>query len=154
MNELGMQLKILSYTVGIILHIVSIVALPIAGKSSLNFIHLHVSFESQEAEFGPGSIDFEIITHPNQHDLERISAWSPNDVVAIGHCKRALGAASIFDEVLYRRYGGDGEGEEENGADEEGSGDGGDDGTSGNDNDDGDADGTQIASNSLRQDCI
>ncbi|KAF6236666.1 hypothetical protein HO173_004957 [Letharia columbiana] len=126
-----MQLELLSDTVGITLHIVSIVALPIAG-----------------------SIDFEIITHPNKHDLEGISAWSPDDVVAVEHCKRALGAASIFDEVLYRRYGGDGEGEEENGADEGRSGDGGDDGTSGNDNDDGDADDTQIASNSPRQDCI
>lgn len=123
--------KHLSYTVGIILHIVSIVALPIAGP-----------------------IDFEIITHPNKHGLEGISEWSPDDVVAVEHCKRALGAASIFDGVLYRRYGGDGGGEEENGADEGGSGDGGDDGTSGNDNDDGDADDTRIASNSLQQDCI
>lgn len=126
-----MQLELLSYTVGITINIVSIVALPIAGP-----------------------IDCEIITHPNKHDLERISAWSLDDVVAVGHCRRALGAASIFDEVLYRRYGGDGEGEEENGAEEGGSGDGGDDGTSGNDDDDGDADDTQIASNSLRQDCI
>lgn len=70
-------------------------------------------------------------------------------------CKRALHAASILDESLYRRCAGEGEaeGEEELGGDghtEES----GDDDTGGHDNDGGNIDNAQIASNSPRQDCV
>ena len=106
------------------------------------------------ADVGEGPIDFEIVTHPSTRDPKGISARSPEDVVPVEDCKRALGGgAPTFDEALYRRCGGDGEGEEESGtdsSDEESD----DDSASGDDNDDGDLDNSQIASNSPRQDCI
>ena len=69
-----------------------------------------------------------------------------------GHLGPHLFSMKLFAAVV----GGDDGGEEDNGADGS-SGEGSDDGdgsTSGKDNDDGCADNTQIASSSLRQDCI
>ena len=63
----------------------------------------------------------------------------------VEECKRALGAAPVFDEALYRRCAGEDEGEEDHDFD---------DGSWDDDDDDGDAGDTQIASNSPRQDCI
>lgn len=68
----------------------------------------------------------------------------------VEECKGPLGAATLFDEALYRRCDGDGGGEEDNGAD--GSSGEGIDG--GNGNDDRDADNTHIASNSPQHECI
>ncbi|KAL9132123.1 MAG: hypothetical protein Q9175_006601 [Cornicularia normoerica] len=97
-----------------------------------------------------GPIDVEIFAHPRKRDSGGISARSPDDVVPVEECKGPLGAATLFDEALYRRCDGDGGGEEDNGAD--GSSGEGIDG--GNDNDDGDADNTHIASNSPQHECI
>ncbi len=67
----------------------------------------------------------------------------------VEECKRALTVApfSVSDKALYRRCSGEGEGEEEIGADDDG-------GTSSDDLDDEDDGNAQIASNSPRQDCI
>ena len=68
----------------------------------------------------------------------------------VEECKRALGAAPVLDEALYRRCDGDGEAEEENEADNDSE----ESDSSDADDDDGGADNAQIASNSPRQDCI
>ena len=86
----------------------------------------------------------EIIAHPSNNDVEGISLRSPEDVLPVEECKRALSAAAVFDEALYRRCAGEDEGDEDNELDD----------GAWDDDDDGDADNTQISSNSKRQDCI
>ena len=86
----------------------------------------------------------EIITHSSKDDLEGISARSPEDVVPVEECKRALSAAPVFDEALYRRCAGEDESDEDDELDD----------GDWDDDDGGDADNAQISSNSPRQDCI
>ena len=71
----------------------------------------------------------------------------------VEECKRALRAAPILDEDLYRRCAGEGEGEGEGESGEESGGDGdteegGDNDTGSSDDDDGNVDNAQIAPNS------
>lgn len=145
-----MQSKHLYYAVGITTHIVSIIALPIAGKQNLNFTHLHLlSNRNKLVSIDPGLIILKIIAHARERDLEVISVRSPEDMVPVEECKRALTLAPflVLDKVLCRRCSGEGEGEEEIGADDNGD-------TSSDDLDDEIYGNTQIASNSPRQDCI
>ena len=145
-----MHFKPLSCAVGMAIHVVSIIALPIAGISRLSFVQPHISFALYEADFNLGQIDAEISMHPSQRDREGVSSRSPEDVVPVADCKRAPAAKTNFNEALHRRCGEEGEGEGEGEEEKEPDGGGGDN----DDDEDGDAENIQTASNSPRQDCI
>ena len=137
------------YAVGIAIHAVSIIALPIAGKSRFNNVQPHLPIWLHGADFNSGPIDASITLHLSKRDREGIAARSPEDVVPVADCKRAPVAKSNFNEALYRRCGEEGEGEGEGGEESEPDGDG-----EGEGEEDGDAENVQTASNSPRQDCI
>ena len=120
--------------------------LPVS-KASTSLTQSYFTNRNKLASIDPGLIISEIIAHARERDLEVISARSPEDIVPVEECKRALTVApsSVLDQVLYRRC--SGEGEEEIGAEDDG-------GTSSDDLDDEDDSNTQIASNSPQQDCI
>lgn len=114
-----------------------------------------MGFQAARAEFDPGRNGLEVSGRASIGERGDIFARSPEDVVPLEECKRALHAASILDEALYRRCAGEGEGEgEEESRGDGGTEEGGNDDTGGNDDDGGDIDNAQTASNSPRQDCI
>ena len=141
-----MHFKNVCYTVGIAIHAVSIVALPIGGKQIIYSVETYLSFRLHKADFYSGPSNTEIAGHQGERNREGISARSPEDVVPAAICKRAHAAEIDLNEALYRRCDeGEGEGEEENESSGEGEGD---------DDEDDDAENDQTASNSPRLDCI
>lgn len=152
-----MHFKDLCCAVGITVHIMRVISLPVVGNLGLSSLHLLLAFRLRELTSEPGPNGLVFRGRANRGEHGSIFTRSPEDIVPVEECKRALRTASILDEALYRRCAGEGEGEGE-GEDERG-GDGyteesDDNDIGGNDDDGGDIDNAQIASNSPRQDCI